>query len=73
MKYKIETIIAQEVVHTYEFDDKEEANLCYYQNDEKVTQYTKLYVDGEEIKGMKSIKSAIGNKPRKLWQINLNP
>lgn len=71
-KYKIEVVIAQEVVHTYEFDNQEEANLCYYQNDEKVTQYTKLYVDGEEIKGMKSIKKVIGNKPRKLWQIHLN-
>jgi len=72
MKYKIETIIAQEVVHTYEFDNKEEANLCYYQNEEKITQYTKLYVDGEEIKGVKSIKSLIGSKPRQLWAIHLN-
>lgn len=72
-KYKVEIVIAQKVVSTFEFDNVEEANLCYYVNESKVTQYTRLYVDGEEIKGMKSIKSAIGNKPRKLWQINLNP
>lgn len=39
---------------------------------EKVTQYTRLYVDGEEIKGIKSIKALIGKKPRQLWQIHIN-
>lgn len=71
-KYRVEIVIAQKVVSTFEFDDVEEANLCYYVNESKVTQYTKLYVDGEEVKGLKSIKKILGKKPRQLWQIQLN-
>lgn len=56
-----------EVVATYEFDNKEEARYCYYKNDMYDSQYTKLYVDGVEVRSIPKIIKAIGGQPSAFW------
>ena len=56
-----------QVVATYEFDDKEEARYCYYKNDMYDSQYTKLYVDGVEIRPIPEIIRVLGSQPCVFW------
>lgn len=66
-KYKIEIIVWTQVVATYEFTDLQLAKQCYYKNDAKLDQYTKLYVDDKEIRPIPQITKILGPAPKNLW------
>lgn len=66
-KYKIEIIVWTRVVATYEFDNIQEARECYYKNDSILDQYTKLYVDNQEIRPIPQITKILGSAPKHLW------